>query len=254
MEFSNERHAAIVDIVSKNHFVTVKDLAKTLGVSEMTIRRDVVVLSENNLVKQVYGGITPTRENSNGKYSLSEEEKKNYDKKRKIAEKALSLLSPNDIIYLDRGTTIQTLSGMIPDTPLTVITNSFASLEAVTKLTECHVIAIGGEFSHKPRVFYNQEISSFFTQYRANKCFIGATGVSVKMGVTCSYPNDVPVKKSMMKSSLEKILLVDSTKFGAVSTCAFASVEDFDVIITEDGIKKEDKEELESLGILVIVV
>ena len=117
MEFSNERHAAIVDIVSKNHFVTVKDLAKSLGVSEMTIRRDVVVLSENNLVKQVYGGITPTGENSNGKYSLSEEEKKNYDKKRKIAEKALSLLSPNDIIYLDSGTTIQTLSGMIPDTP-----------------------------------------------------------------------------------------------------------------------------------------
>ena len=117
MEFSNERHAAIVDIVSKNHFVTVKDLAKTLGVSEMTIRRDVVVLSENNLVKQVYGGITPTGENSNGKYSLSEEEKKNYDKKRKIAEKALSLLSPNDIIYLDSGTTIQTFSGMIPDPP-----------------------------------------------------------------------------------------------------------------------------------------
>ena len=47
---------------------------------------------------------------------------------------------------------------------------------------------------------------------------------------------------------------MDSTKFGAVSTCAFASVEDFDVIITDDGIKKEDKEELESLGILVIVV
>jgi DeoR family deoxyribose operon repressor len=103
-------------------------------------------------------------------------------------------------------------------------------------------------------MFYYHDADSFFKRYRAAKCFIGATGYDLNLGLTCGYVEDVPLKRAMLESSKEKILLLDSSKYGQVSTCVFARIENFTTVITDTGIPGEYAEFIRSCGINLIIV
>jgi len=85
--------------------------------------------------------------------------------------------------------------------------------------------------------------------FRANKAFVTASGIDHKFGATCSNYYERPTKKALMQSSLKKILLVDSSKFGLIRSDYFADLNEFDEIITDKGIPEEYKEIIKSLGI-----
>jgi DeoR/GlpR family transcriptional regulator of sugar metabolism len=87
-------------------------------------------------------------------------------------------------------------------------------------------------------VFSGVDAVNVIRKYRANKAFFGATGYEMKHGLTCSYVEECPLKQAFMESSVERILLLDSTKFGKVSTCSFAPMKDFSVVITDQGIPR----------------
>ncbi len=223
----------------------------------MTIRRDLSKLEKMNSVKLVYGGVTPAKNSSRDelKYSLESEQNKNTELKRMITERALQFLEPNDVIFLDSGTTIQMLAEQIPPgTPYTIITASFNTLEVIAKLPDCTVISTGGVFARKPLVFYDLEAANFIRKYRANKAFIGATGYELELGLTCGYVEDAPLKQAMIESSKYRILLVDSTKFGKVSTCMFAKISDFSVVITDKGIPQEYAKQIRDYHVELIIV
>ena len=91
-------------------------------------------------------------------------------------------------------------------------------------------------------------------KYRANKAFFGATGYEIKHGLTCSYVEECPLKQAFMESSVERILLLDSTKFGKVSTCSFAPMKDFSVVITDQGISAEYAQDIRAQGPELLIV
>lgn len=227
-----------VEIISARNFATIKQLAAELEVSEMTIRRDVAMLVKKNRVNCVYGGVVPAIPASNSSaYTLQIEKEKNWNTKQLIAKKALSLISPEDVLFFDTGSTVQALAEQISnDYSYTFITSSFNSLTVLTQLTNSTVITPGGVFSQKPKVFYDLNSVSAIRRYRANKCFIGASGYDKDLGVTCSYLEDAPIKQTMMECSRKNILLIDSSKFGAAGTCQFASINQFSTVITDSGI------------------
>jgi DeoR family deoxyribose operon repressor len=236
--------------------MTIKQLARKLQVSEMTIRRDIQILAESNLLNQVFGGVTALRpEEAEKKYSIAQAKSHNISLKLKIAQEAMELLGPNEVVFFDSGTTIQALAEQLPaDSSYTVITSSFNTLEVLVKLPNCTIISAGGVYSPKPKVFYNYDSSDFFKRYRANKAFVGTTGFELNLGLTCSYMEDVPLKQAMLESSKEKILLTDSTKFGKVSTCLFGKINDFTTVITDNGIPEEYAGYIRSNGVELIIV
>jgi DeoR family deoxyribose operon repressor len=253
----DERLKLEIALIEKNHFLTIKQLAQEVNASEMSIRRDLSKLEKMNMVKLVYGGVTPAK-NSSGddvKYSLESEQNKNTELKRSIVQRAIQFLEPNDVVFLDSGTTIQMFAEQIPKgTPYTIITSSFNTLEIIIKLPECTVISSGGVFSRKPLVFYDLESANFIRKYRANKAFIGATGYELELGLTCGYLEDAPLKQAMIGSSKYRILLADSTKFGKVSTCMFAKISDFSVVITDSGIPEEYAKQIRANNVELIIV
>lgn len=257
MEHVKKRHQREIDLVQFHKFLSIKQLANELDVSEMTIRRDLAQLTKNNYVRMVYGGVTIPINNDeeNINYSLANEQSKNKKLKEVIVKKALEYIEPNDVIFLDSGTTVQLLAEKFPtDFSYTIITSSFNTLELVVRLPNSTIICPGGVFSQKPLVFYDLDSTKMIRKYRANKAFIGATGFELNLGLTCGYLEDAPLKQAMIESSQEKILLIDSTKFGKVSTCPFATINKFSTVITDNGIPKDYIEYIRNANVELVIV
>ncbi|MCL2231771.1 MAG: DeoR/GlpR family DNA-binding transcription regulator [Treponema sp.] len=252
----NARQKQVVDLVQSFHFITIKQLAQQLQVSEMTIRRDIQILAEANMLKQVFGGVTALKPNETGtNYSITQAKSHNMNSKVQIAKKAIELLNPNEVLFFDIDTTTQALAEQLPpNASNTIITSSFNILEILARLPDCTIISAGGVYSPKQKVFYNHDSADFFKRYRANKAFIGTTGFDLNLEFTCSYLEDVPLKQAMIESSKERILLTDSSKFGKVSTYFFGRLSDFTMIITDNAISDEYADHIRSSGVELILV
>lgn len=249
-----ERIELELGLINQNNFISIKQLSKAIGVSEMTIRRDITHLVELNKIKNVYGGVIPIKNTNTMSYTLQNEKDKNIDNKSKIAKYAYSLIEPNDTLFFDTGTTVQTLAEQLNDNfSYTIITSSFNSLVVLTQLTNSTIITPGGIFSQKPKVFYDLNSVNSIKRYKANKCFIGATGYDIDLGITCSYLEDAPIKQAMISCSKEKILLLDSSKFGVSGTCQFATLDQFDMVITDSGIPEEYAKKINEASVKLIL-
>jgi DeoR family deoxyribose operon repressor len=250
----NKRIQEELDIIAGRYFLTVSQLSQELDVSEMTVRRDLRHLAKENKVKLVYGGVISIKENQNA-YTLVKEQDKNTEQKFAIAKRAIQLLEPQDVIFLDSGTTVQLFAEQIPQGHTnTIICASLNTLNILVKLSSCTIITPGGVFSPKPVVFYDPDSTRLIRKYRANKAFIGTTGFELKLGLTCGYVEDAPLKQAMIESSKDRILLADSAKFGQVSTCLFGKIEDFSMVITDSGIPDEYIRHIRASGVELIIV
>lgn len=256
MSIKQDRLDQTLRILNTSHFLNIGELALTFGVSEMTIRRDVHDLAERGLARIVYGGIASLSKDSDKLAYIAQAAQTEHTKEKLlIARRACEFIAPGDVIFLDSGTTVEQLASQFQtDAAYTLISCSFNTLTVVTRLANCTVIAPGGVFSQRSMMFSGAEAVNTIRKYRANKAFIGATGYEIKHGLTCSYVEDAPVKQAVMESSVEKILLLDSSKFGKVSTCSFASIKEFTAVITDSGIPEEYALDIRAHGSELLIV
>lgn len=255
MSTLHQRHHTEVQIINDLHFITIKDLASLLDVSEMTVRRDCAFLANQGLIKQVYGGVTSQVPSEISSYVATSELNKHTNIKERIAHKAISLLKPNEVFFLDSGTTAATIARLLPQkSAYTIITPSFLALESLVRLDNSSIICPGGAYLNKPRVLYNQDSANALRHYRAGKCFIGVTGFHIDRGITCAYFEDVPLKKAMLDCSEERILVTDSSKLNTVSTCVFSEIETYSAVITDEGIPMEYRDFIKSHGVELHIV
>lgn len=253
-----QRTNKIINILKEKNGATVKELALTLGVSEMTIRRDLEVLKSNNIINNVYGAAIYNPSNSIEKlesfYNIENELIKNENEKIKIGKLAASLINEDDIIIIDTGTTTEKLAEFIDNNKnISVLIYNTNILMALSKKKNIQLIFSGGYFHPNTMMFESPEGISLIEKTRATKVFVSAAGVHENLGITCSNNYEVLTKQAIIKSSLEKILLVDSQKFGVVKSSYFADLNDFNTIITDSGINEEWKNKINALGIKLII-
>jgi DeoR family deoxyribose operon repressor len=255
----SDRLTKIINTLKLNNGMSIRDLADKLGVSHMTVRRDLSLLEEESTVKLMHGAAVL---NPAGRiagtvrpYTLSSEGARQTDEKRRIGEKAASLIVEGDVIVIDSGSTTEHLARSLPD-PLgmTVLCYALNILVEVYRKRECRLIFAGGYFHDNTLMFESSEGVDLIRQNRATKAFISASGISEKLGVTCGNPYEVDTKKAVMASSLTKILLADSSKLGKIHAAYFADLAEFDMLITDTGLSAEFQEMLQSRQIEVMVV
>ena len=253
-----QRANKIIDILKEKNGATVKELASILNVSEMTIRRDLEVLKNNNIVNNVYGATIYNPSNNIEKletfYDIENEVVKQENQKLKIGKAAVSLINEDDIVIIDTGTTTEKLAASISsDIKMSALIFNTNILNELVKKKNINLIFSGGYFHPNTQMFESPEGISLIKKTRATKVFVSAAGVHENLGVTCSNNYEVLTKQAIINSSLEKILLVDSSKFGVVKSAYFADLDDFDTIITDDGISNEWKEIIHTKGIKLII-
>jgi DeoR family deoxyribose operon repressor len=252
----NERIQQIVETLRSQDLgvSSIRELAGRLAVSEMTIRRDLELLARDNVVRMVHAGAVLVSQENTPRYSLSEAGSHMAEEKRRIGRRAAALLQPQDIVIVDSGSTTECLVKAIPDgLPLTLICFSLNVLVAAHRNKECRIVFAGGVLHENTLMFESSEGAQLIRRYRANKAFLSASGLSERLGVTCANSYEVETKKAAIASSLERILLADSSKFGRIHPSHFAELRDFSALVTDAGLSPESAQDLRANGIEVLI-
>ena len=242
-----DRLNRIMQILKMRNGASIRELSSELEVSEMTVRRDLEVLSASRLVTLIQGVAIyhPANETEgeailNKEYNLSAEHLSHRSEKERIGAKAASLLEPNDVIVIDTGTTTEQLARFIPEAAaLTALCYNMNILIELNLKKNTKIICGGGYYHSNTQMFQSPEGISLISRTCANKAFISAAGISSKMAVTCIDQYEIETKKAAIASSLTKILLADSSKFDKVCPAMFANLTEFDMIITDKGLSEE---------------
>lgn len=252
MKGKEKRLSDLKKMLQIENSMKISEISDELGVSPMTTRRDIEILAEQGIVKVLHGAVIYNSNDSAGglsDYMLNIAENQNVDKKKHIGRIAASFVEENDILFIDAGSTTESLAHNLPmDIPLTVVCYSINIFLAVAGRKNINIILSGGTYNRTTMILEQPKIADELLNNRTKKAFISASGYHTKLGVTCAHQSECLVKQTALSSTMESFLLVDSTKFDNVHSCFFAGSEDFDHIITNGDLPQNYREYFDQLN------
>jgi DeoR family transcriptional regulator, deoxyribose operon repressor len=231
----------------------LREAASLLGTSEMTVRRDIA--TDGNRFVYLGGYIVANEENASSQrpYVFVREAHANAAGKRAACARAVQLIEPQDTIFLDCGTTLPYLADMLPSQgKLTVVCYSLNIAEIVCRRTAATVLLLGGEYRSSSDSFACPEGLAMLERVGVTKGFFSAGGLHLTRGVSCSNFHEVAIKQAAMRSSLHRYVVADSNKFGEVRPAFFASLSEFDGIVTDPNLPAEELEAFTAAGVPVL--
>ncbi|MBA4688815.1 MAG: DeoR/GlpR transcriptional regulator [Candidatus Galacturonibacter soehngenii] len=256
-----ERMNHLIKIIKDSQGASAKELAAKFNVSEMTIRRDLNQLMQQGIIKNQYGAFfynyetTKPLDHAEDHYALGSAVTSFMEEKRRIGSFAATLIEENDILIIDTGSTTEYLAKALPYTlSATILCYNRNILNQLVDKTNISIIFAGGYYHANTEMFESMEGLSLIQHTRASKVFISAAGVHETLGVTCANNYEIATKQAIFKSGIEKILLIDSSKFSIIKSSYFANIEDFDTIITDCGISDTWVDLIHSLQIKLHIV
>lgn len=245
MSNQTQRRNELLRIINNKGMISVKKLASMLGVSEMTIRRDLSHLQQP----------TDDLRQTDDEYNLISAAKKRNEQKERIGCFAASMIAPDDIIIIDSGSTTAKIPHHIPDTiHLSVICYNGNLFFELRHKPNINLYVCGGYYHENTEMLESLESIGFIETKRANKVFLSAAGVHRTLGITCENAYEVPTKNAALKSSSEKILLTDSSKFGQVRASYVCPLNNFDAIVTDSNLSQEWQDFIAQQGIRLHLV
>jgi DeoR family deoxyribose operon repressor len=254
MNKKERRLSELVDLLKARGTLPVKDIAVILNVSEMTVRRDLTLLENSDVVERSHGRATwnagDISENEDHAYDLSIERIRKSEEKERIGRYAAGLIKRDDILIIDCGSSTGALAKYIPEgLDLTVLCYNLNVVNELRNKRSIRLIVAGGYFHPRNQMFESLEGINLIRDLRANKLFISASGVHEQLGMTTALAYEVPIKRAILQSSHTKILLADSSKFGMVRAAFFAQMDELDMIITDRGLPPQWESIIQEKGI-----
>jgi len=231
----------------------IAELATRFSVSVMTIRRDLDRLEARGLVERRHGGaILPGR--LVGEETYAAKAVSHVEAKKRIGEAAATLVNDGDIVLMDAGTTtLSILHALSPRQRLTIVTDDLAlALEASQIGMETYVA--GGRVQRETGSVIGGVARDFFERLSIDIAFIGASSVSNDGFVFTTMMEKATVKSAMMRAARKSVLVVDESKFGAVSFVKLCPITEFDVIISDHVFSPQERDALEASGIAILEV
>ncbi len=252
---AEERRKIILEKIKSNNSVSVQELSKEFGITEVTIRRDLDLLDQQGLVKRSHGGAIIVNQNVGVESEFEIRRDRKMAAKERIGKKAAAMVSPGDCIGIDIGTTTYEMSKYVKKTDnITVVTASIPVINELIGAKNINVICTGGELSRKDKSLVGHNAIRTIHEYILDKVFVGVAGISFDCGLTLYNMNDTLVKRELIKRAREVIVLADSSKIGLTKHAFFCELKEIDTLITDAGISDKDKQQLEAFGIEVLVV
>jgi DeoR/GlpR family transcriptional regulator of sugar metabolism len=250
-----ERRAQIVELSRQGGFLTTRELADRLQVSEMTVRRDVAYLAERGRIRSVFGGAATAGEELAGGTDFQERARTNTAVKIQIGRAATELIRPGSLIALDNGTTtIEMARSLSASSELSVVTTSLPVINILNERANVEVTSLGGVLQPELQAFAGPLALANVEQLHVAQFFLSASAVRPS-GVFCANQYDSMTKRALIRSSDEVILLADSSKFNLVTAMMkVAALEQIDVLITDDGLSSESIAMLDDTNIRVVSV
>lgn len=248
----DERVAAILAEVQRSGFASITALSESLAVSDMTIRRDIRKLASGGELRVVHGGVSLPHGTLRTATFASRAEHES-DAKRTIAEAALDLMSPDDTIALDSGTTCYAVAaGLDREFRGCVVTHSVPILQQMLEFPQATVIGLGGELLAESQVLIGGSTTAAAQALAIDTFFLGANSVDSR-GVYLRGSRERPVKAALMESAAKVVLLVDGTKLTHTAPVRLCQLNALSTLITTGPVSKDVRQACEESEVKIIL-
>ena len=197
---AEERLARIVEMVGRRGTASVSDLASELGISESTIRRDLDKLDQAHRLDERHG--------------------LHAAEKRAICAYAATLVGPDDLVYLDAGSTVEELIGHLGEHRARYVTDSVSHAMKLAG-RGFHVTVLGGELKSATESLIGPDTIAALSRYHFTIGFWGANGITPESGFTSPESNEALIKQLSMEHTARRYVLADATKFDSTSLVGF---------------------------------
>lgn len=239
-----ERQARILKELQLHEAVRVADIASSLNVSEMTIRRDIEALDQGGLARKIHGGAMRLARLSALEPGFLLNADKQLEDKLAIAAQALALIQPGMTLAMTGGTTTYQLAvRLAPELDrlrgLTVVTNSLKVAELLylqQGSSDLKVIVTGGERTPS-EALVGPVARLVLGHLNTDLCFMGVHGIDAERGLTSPNALEAETNAAFVQATTRLVILADSTKFQVRSLALIAPLSAVDTIITDDSIK-----------------
>ncbi len=236
---ARQRHDIILDIISREGSMRVRDLAERLDVSEMTVRRDLDQLAGLNLLQKVHGGATRLGNVGSVEPGFTEKQHRQREEKDAIAADALSLVQPGSVIGLTAGTTTWALAKLLPTFvgTLTVVTN--APMIAQTLYTasgpDLTVVLTGG-IRTPSDALVGSVATSALSLLNVDVLFMGVHGMDADAGFSTPNMAEADTNARFVDAASRVVVVADHTKWGTRGLARIAPLARADVVVSDDGL------------------
>lgn len=249
--FAEERQAKIAELLKEQSSIKVNELSTIFNVSESTIRRDLQDMEERGLLTRTHGGAVGV-EKTNFEPTFREKEDEKLDEKSKIGEIASAMIEDGDTIILDSGTTTLEMARRIQAKNITVITNSIDIASELSNKENIELIVTGGTLRITTRAMVGHITEATLKNFRVDKAFVGANGISIEEGITTPNLAEAQTKKSMMNVANKVIVVADSSKFNKVCFSVICPIRAVNAIVTSGDLDSDIMKNFEDVGVEII--
>jgi len=245
----NNRQRRIIDRLNTSDMTSVKDLARLLGVSAVTVRQDLTLLENEGFLKRVHGGAVMQSADDISKRLVV-----NYEVKQRIARAAASFVQGGQSVLIESGSTNALLVKELGDREgLTIITSNVFIARQLRKNTRVSVVLLGGLYQNESESLVGKLAKLCLDNVNFSKAFIGVDGFTIESGFTSADMMRAEISAHIVGKGAEVFVVTDSSKFGRVHLTNLFHPRDIRCLITDAGIPEKDKRFLEENGVQVII-
>lgn len=252
---TEERRRAVLELLEKQGRVTVEELTRQFGVSAVTARGDLDVLSTAGALVRSHGGavrpLNPAQD-----YPLEVKKTMYHAEKIRIARAATQLIQNHQTVILDSGTTCAEIAANLRRTKpmaLTVITHALNIAVELSRAANVSLIMIGGILRQVSSSFVGPQAEQMVRDLHADHFFLAVDGLDMEVGLTTPDILEAQLNALMMKAAREVTVVADASKFGRRSLSVIGDLKSVKRVITDDRVEPEFAESLRQMGLEVVL-
>ena len=253
---ARQRQTFILERVREVGAVRVADLVRELGVSDMTVRRDLEILDDRGLLEKVHGGATSIVGHALFEPGFAAKSSLQQAEKDAIADAAAALVEPGMAIGVSAGTTTYALAQRLADVPgLTVVTNSIRVADVLHQVgrTDQTIILTGGVRTPSEALVGPFAVAALRTVHM-DLVFVGVHGMDPHSGFTCPNLLEADTDRALIEAGRRLVVVADHSKWGVIGISSIARLDQVDVLITDAGLDLDARRALAAEVRQLIVV
>ncbi|MBV9123695.1 MAG: DeoR/GlpR transcriptional regulator [Planctomycetes bacterium] len=246
-----ERRQRVLDLVSRQGFIALADLAQAIDVSESTIRRDLDYWDKQGLLKRTHGGAVYLGDGHNLP-AFEERSSSQTEEKRWMARAACARISDGDAILLDGGTTTLEVARLLVGRPLQIVTNSLPIAHLFASSRETDLVILGGYVFPRTGVALGPSTVRMMEDLHVHQTILSVGGITAKGLFNCNLLL-VEAERQMMRCADEVVVVADHTKIGRQTLAFLCELSEVDTLIVDRGLTPAQREMLDQANVRLII-
>lgn len=248
-----QRQKELLRLLRTAGVLSIRDVTELMKVSHMTVRRDISSLEESGQVVAIQGGVRlAERAAAEPPAERSSRAQLELPRKRAIGELAATLVNDGMVIFLDAGTTCESVVPFLAARKgITVVTNDYFVVTALFDYPEIETIHTGGTVDVESRSSSGPLAAATLSSVNLDVCFLSTGTWDVQHGVTTPSTEKVVLKRAALSAAATAVLLADSTKFGTYERFNVVPLGKLDAVVTDSELGEPSRRAVEDLGVEV---